>query len=178
MNFFHKNYIALLLISGTFLTNCTAFKSLPSGNINSRDISGKYLNSSIPDTLKKKDTTLWNLFQDNKEIMNIPIFVKFQVKSEKSIEVTFWNQDSLLAKRILKGKFKKDNCYYLRRKFSFVPILPILWWYSNEQKRIYKIADDLFIEQIGSTGGAAIIMAGGSNYDNLWKFANFKTLKE
>ena len=177
MNFFHKNCIGLIVISGTLLVNCTTFKSLPSGNIVSKDISGEYSNNSTNDTINKKDTTLWNLFDDKKEILNTPIFVKFQVKSKKSVEVTFWNQDTLFGKRNLKGKFKEDNCYYVRRKFSIVPILPILWWYSNEQKRIYKIGDNLFIEQIGSTGGAAIIMAGGSNYDNLWKFADFKTLK-
>lgn len=176
MNFIWKKYFWCLIFSIVFLTNCTTFKPLSTNNNISKNINGAYSNNSIADTSIEKGNTIWKLFYNNIEPPNEKLFVKFQTKNKNSLQVTFWNFDSLVGKKVLKGKLRTDDCFYTRRHFSIVPILPILWWYSNEQKRIYKNDAYLVIEQIGSRGGAAIIIAGGSSYENLWKFESLNSV--
>jgi hypothetical protein len=125
------------------------------------------------DSLKHKayrTETIWNMFDRKREIKTDSINVKIEIVNSKRIKFLFLKDDEIIGTKLLKGKFEKDECFYTRRRFYVVPILPVLWWYENSQERIYIVNNELVIEMTYSTGGAAIIMAGGSDYNKIWKF--------
>ena len=90
------------------------------------------------------------------------------------LQFSFYKDGENIGIKLLKGEFCSDECFYTRRVFYIVPILPILWWYEDSQKRIYRIDDELVIETIYSGGGAMIIMANGDTYNNIWRFKQIK----
>ena len=175
------------------LQSCTTYSVLPKNIRNHFDIEGVYSNTSKIDTLKNIGTriegvfylywevdslkhkayrtvTILNMFDRKREIKVDSINVKIEIVNSKRLKFSFFKNDEFISTKLLKGKFKKDECFYTRRRFYIVPILPVLWWYKNSQERIYRVDDDLIIETTYSTGGAAIIMASESDYNKIWKF--------
>jgi len=150
---------------------------LPKNISNHRSIEGIYSNISEIDTLKHKaycTETIWNMFGRKREIKADGINVKIEIVNSKRLKFLFLKDDEIIKTKLLKGKFKKDECFYTRRVFYIVPILPVLWWYENYQKRIYRIDNELIIETTYNGGGAVIIMAIGMDY-NIWKFKQIES---
>ena len=111
------------------------------------------------------------MVDQKRQIKADSIIVKIEIVSPKALKFSFFKNDENIGVRLLKGKFKDDECFYTRRLFYVVLILPpVLWWYEDGQKRIYRIDDELIIETTYSTGGCFLIMAGGHELNDIWKF--------
>ena len=181
--------------------SCTTYSVLPKNIRNHSDIEGVYSNVSEIDTMKNigqridgvfhlwwevdslkhkayRTVTIWNMFDRKREIKADSINVKIEIVNSKRLKFSFLKDDETIGTKLLKGKFEKDNCFYTRRRFYVVPILPVLWWYENSQERIYRVDKELVIETVYSTGGAAIIMAGGSDHNKIWKFKQMENSKK
>lgn len=90
------------------------------------------------------------------------------------LKAILMTRDSVFVEKTIKGKFKDDGCYYTRRQFYVIPLLPILWAFSNYQQRIYSLDGALGYEVTSNSGGAVIIMASGNKYNQSYKFKSFK----
>jgi hypothetical protein len=171
-----QSLTGLLLL--TILQGCTTYKVLPPNVCSVNTIEGVYFNTEF-DTINKREWkgTLWTSLDYKHAIQSDSIFVKINFIHEKSIKLTFFLNDSIIGTKVIKGKSKTDNCFYTRRIFYIIPILPVLWAFSNEQKRIYRINDELVVEYVRNSGGAFLIMAGGSNVNNLRRFKKIENKK-
>ena len=173
--------------------SCTTYSVLPKNIRTHSDIESVYSNVSEIDTLKNigqridgvfyrwweidslkhkayRTVTIWNMLDKKREIKADSINVKIEIVNSKRLKFLFLKNDEIIGTRLLKGKFMEDECFYTRRRFYVVPILPVLWWYENSQKRIYIVDNELVIETTYSSGGAVIIMASGSDYNKIWRF--------
>lgn len=108
------------------------------------------------------------------EVQTDSISVRLDIIDTKSIKVSFLDKNKLIKEKVIKGKTKEDKCFYTRRRFYIIPILPVLWFFSNEQKRIYRLDNTLVVEVTSNSGGAVIIMAGGNKSDDVWRFNYLK----
>ena len=84
------------------------------------------------------------------------------------------DSDSIIAEKTVKVKTGQDNCFYAKTKFYLIPILPILWFYANEQICFNPGKSSLIIEYSINRGAAVIIGAGGSVQNNSWEFEKRK----
>jgi len=99
------------------------------------------------------------------------ISVKVEIVNSKSIMFSFFKNDEIIGTKRLKGKFKKDECFYTRRTFYVVPLFPILFGYGNFQKRIYRTDEELIIEITGNHGGGSVLLfMSGDEYNRIWRF--------
>jgi len=173
--------------------SCTTYSVLPKNIRNHSDIEGVYSNVSEIDTMKNigqridsvfyrwwevdslkhkayRTKTIWSIVNRKHEIKVDTIIVKIEIVNTKSLMFSFSKDNDIIGTKLLKGKFKKDECFYTRRIFFIVPILPVLWCYVNSQKRIYRFDNELVIETTWNSGGAVIIMASGMNINEIWRF--------
>ncbi len=163
--------ICLVIVVLTLIFHgCSPFKDV-TGTISQRtEIFGIYSNDC--DSADKKYASKKQLWQtiDKKYIAEKHgLSVKItEAKNDKLFAQPF-EGDSVICERNIKGHFKDDQCYYKRRFFYVVPILPILWWFENNETRLYRIKNYLVSEEKNDTGGAVIIMAGG-NTTNINRF--------
>lgn len=187
-----RNGLFLCLIC-LVVQSCTTYSVLPKNIRNHSEIKGVYSNVSEIDTLKNtgqtidgvfylwweidslkhkayRTETIWHMSDRKREMKADSITVKIEIISSKRLKFSFLKNNEVIGTKLFKGKFKKDECFYTRRRFYVVPILPVLWWYENSQKRIYMKDNELIIETTYNTGGVAIIIAGGSNHNEIWKF--------
>ena len=188
-----RNGFFLCLIYLVLQSCSTTYRLLPENIRNRSDIEGVYSNESKIDTLKNigqtidgvfhlwweidslkhkafHTKTIWNMFDRKREIMLDDINVKIEIVNSKRLKFSFFENDKCIGVKLLKGKFKKDECFYTRRRLYIVPILPMLWWYENGQERIFRVDDDLIIETTYSFSVAVIIMASGNDENKIWKF--------
>lgn len=157
-----------------FLINqgCAPFSELPAVQA-SENIEGIYFNDNPADTTWKK-RSLWSLIDYKSEIEEDSLLVSFRKTDDEMLSAYLMVKDSILVEHKIKGKFKDDGCYYSRRQVFIIPILPILWGYSNYQKRIYSIEGALVFEVTSNSGGVAIFMAGGDKYNDIHEYKAFK----
>ncbi len=164
----------LLVLSLIFFVaqSCTTYSVLPKNISNHSSIEGVYSNMSETDSERTYSYTrsLWSVIDHKREIKADSISVKVEIINSKELKFSFFRDDEIVGIKWLKGKFKEDECFYTRRVFYVIPILPILWGYGNFQKRIYRVDNELIIEMVGNHGGVAIIMAGGDKYDDILSF--------
>lgn len=146
--------------------SCITYNVLPKNVSEKSNIVGIYLNNSN----NKDNTRIWQLLDYKHEIKEDSITAKIEIINKKTLCFTFLKENEILGKKLIKGKFNDDNCFYRRKIFYIIPILPILWGYSNEQTRIYLINDELVIEKTFNYGGAFIFMAGGDKGNRIYKF--------
>jgi hypothetical protein len=179
------------------IQSCTTFSVLPKNVSNRSDIEGVYSNISKCDTLKflleegwwenmnilKVDyylkhpyetrTTIWGKLDTKHEIKTDSIIVKTEIVNSKRIKFSFIRNDEIIGTKLLKGKFKKNECFYTRRIFYIVPVHPIMLGWTNFQERIYRIDNELIIETVENEGGLVfyILPTAGNNRENdIWKF--------
>jgi len=196
-----RNVFFLCLIVLVF-QSCLQYKMYISPNdINSQyDVEGVYSNVMVIDTLKNRGQridgvfyfwwevdslkhkayrteTLWRLI-DRREIKEDSIRVKVEIVNPKSLKFSFLRNDEIIGTKLLKGKFKKDKCFYTRRVFYIVPLFPIIWWYESSQKRIYRIDDELIIEAACDGAGGFLIFMEGSGDNGIWRFKRLNDLKK
>jgi hypothetical protein len=144
------------------LTNCTAFSKLPVKTNELLSIGGLYSNDSDSSNHWEKEN-LWTFIDSKYYSQEKGLLVKIEIVSENRLNAKLLRQNEIIVEKSFKGKTKKDNCFYSRRIFYFVPILPVLWFFKDEQKRIYLVDNTLIFEKVFYSGGAFIIMAGGDN---------------
>ena len=164
-----KNGIFLCLIL-LLVQSCTTYSVLPKNINNHSCIEGVYSNMSGTDTIKSRGRTLWSVVDWKHEIKIDNISVKIEIVNPKKLRIIFIENYKNIGEKLLKGKFKEDECFYTRRQFIIIPILPIIWGYSNTQKRIYQIDNELIIETTDNHGGVFIFMASGDKYNEIWTF--------
>jgi hypothetical protein len=143
---------------------------LPKNISNYSYIEGIYSNISI----NKREIRLWQLVDHRHEIKSDSINVKVEIVNPKTLKFTFLRSNEKIGEKLVKGGFQAEKCFYTRRRFYVIPILPVLWMFSNEQERIYHVDDELIIETTSNSGGAVIIMAGGNKYNDIWRFKRLK----
>lgn len=166
----HKRiaFKTLMVLIMVISYSCATFSELPSIR-NSRNIEGIYFNDNPADS-SWNSRTLWSLIDYKSEVKGDSLLVKLSFTEDNMLIACLMINDKLLVEKKVKGKLKDDGCYYSRRQFFIIPILPILWGYSNYQKRIYSLEDAIGIEITSNSGGVAIIMAGGNKYNDSYKF--------
>jgi len=156
-----KFLFLVLAVLTLLFQSCTPFKVV-SNTINQRtEISGVYSNDC--DSTNNKHASKKQLWQsiDEKYIEVKPgLVVKVQETKKNKLFAQLIECDSVIREKIITGYFKDDQCYYKRRFFYVVPILPVLWWFETRQTRLYRNQDYLVLEEKYDTGGAIIIMAG------------------
>ena len=153
--------------------SCAPFSSLPKTMKESRNIKGIYLNDCRTDSAQRS-RTLWSLVDYKSEVKRDGLTVKFEIIEDEMLKAYLMTRDSVLVEKIIKGKFNEDGCFYSRRQFYIIPILPILFLYSNYQKRIYSIEGSLVFEVTYNQGGAVIIMAGGDKFNYIYEFEKLR----
>lgn len=169
------NKVGIFLFGLTILTQgCTTYKVLLSNISLTSNLEGVYSNISYFDSINKRKTTLWRILDQKNEVQTDSISVRLDIIDTKSIKVSFLDKNKLIKEKVIKGKTKEDKCFYTRRRFYIIPILPVLWFFSNEQKRIYRLDNTLVVEVTSNSGGAVIIMAGGNKSDDVWRFNYLK----
>ncbi len=146
-----------------FFQSCSPFKEVTKTINPKTEIIGLYSNDC--DSIDNKYSAKKQLWQtvDKKFIAKkVGLEVKIHLTKNTKLFVQLIDNDSVISEKIIKGHYKDDECYYKRRFFYVVPILPILWWFENRQTRIYLNQDYLVLEEKYDTGGAVILMAGGN----------------
>ena len=155
--------------------SCAPFSKLPNILIESKNIEGIYFNECKADT-SLRGRTLWSLIDYKSEVKSDSLFVKIDINQDEMLCAYLIKQDCVLVEKVIKGKFEDDGCFYSRRQFYIIPILPILFVYDNYQKRIYLNDGNLIFEVTSNQGGAFIIMASGDKYNHIYRF-NKKSLE-
>jgi len=117
---------------------------------------------------------LWNIFDNHKGLTNdqrenCRVEIEF-LKSSKA-EVHLTNQDSIIDRRKIRGKFKKGY-FYKRPLFVVVPLFPIAFGYNTMRYRIgIDDKQNLIIEKSWNTWAFALV-AGSDTKAQI--FAEFK----
>lgn len=142
--------------------SCTTFEPLPTSNKEATEIIGIFSNDN--DSVKPYEypQCLWHTFDRRYDGNTYGLSVKLELTSGNRIRATLLQNDQALSCKTIKGQLVSKNCYYKRRRFYVVPILPILWWYNNEQARLNTIDEYLMVTSVYNQGGAFIIWAGGT----------------
>jgi hypothetical protein len=152
---------ALLLTGTTFLMmvllhSCAAIKyTLPPDPVSLKDtvtaLNGDYKNL-LPDSSKyAKYETLWsiltNRIRKNPDTTHYPLsFVRLSVKNKRRVEATLYVDSVAFSKTTLKGKVKKGGYFSVRRKVLCIPLIPVLYFYSEYKILIGKdSSNQLFI---------------------------------
>jgi hypothetical protein len=79
-----------------------------------------------------------------------------------------------IAENYIEIERKGDGCFYTKRNVHLIPILPILYFYSNNQNRLIIGENSLIIERSGIGEAAVIIMAGGNEVNDSWEYEKKK----
>ncbi len=160
--------VIILLLATAFNQSCAPFSTLCKTVDESSKIEGLYYNDCHTDTIYPR--RLWALIDYKHEVKEDSLLVKMEIISDIMLKAQLIRKDDILVEKIFKGEFKEDNCFYTRRRFWILPILPIIWAFSNEQERFYRIEDDLILERTSNSGGVMIFMAGGNSYNDVWEY--------
>lgn len=159
-------YSAIILVSVTFIQCKSYFYCLPNNIIDSKNVSGIYENGPILSPFGNQD--LWHCIDRRSKIKNDNHFVYLHF--EKNIlYARLIKENELVDQKKIKGALT-DSCFLAKKKHLFIPILPILWFYNNQQIRISARDSSLIIDEFTENGGAAIIMAGGDDWNKSYEY--------
>lgn len=171
-------WIRMVILTLFFFQSCSPFTKIPKSAKEYSEIKGIYSNdcdSVICDgDARTTKVKLWDLIDKNYKNTENSLLVKFELIQDKKLKVQLIRDTIILEEKIIKGNFNKDNCYYTQRKVSLIPILPILWFYSSRQDRIYYQDNVLVYEYAHDDSGVAIIMASGANVNYKWLYRRIK----
>lgn len=159
-------YSSIILISLTFIQCKSYFYCLPNNIIDSKNVSGMYENAPILSPFGNQD--LWHCIDRRSKIENDSHLVYLHI--EKNILLArLIKGNEIVDQKKIKGTLS-DSCFLAKKKYLFVPILPILWFYDNQQIRISARDSSLIIDEFIENGGAAIIMAGGNDWNRSYEY--------
>jgi hypothetical protein len=130
------------------------------------NITGVYDNESILSPFGNQD--LWHCIKRRSKIENDNHLVYLHFEN-KSIKAQLIKDNIIVDKKKLKGTLT-DSCFYVKKKYLIVPILPILWFYDNQQIRISARDSSLVVDEFTENGGVAIIMAGGNDWNITYEY--------
>jgi len=156
------------------IQSCAPFGTLPQKTDRENKIMGVYSNDCDSTSNRYLKQRLWEKIDLKNSIDKDSLLVRFEITEDMKLKAQLLNDKELLQEKIIKGKFKEDGCFYTRRQFYIIPILPILFAYSNKQKRIYLIDNSLVFEMTYNSGGAVIIMASGNSDSNKWFYTKYR----
>lgn len=162
--------VAIYLVIILFISSCKSlsYSPLPYDYKTSKSIEGIYYNDPCKNPFG--DSKLWDFIHYKSSLEKDSLCVSLKLIDEKRLYAKLLNGDSVVAEKEMKIELKEDGCYYTKRKSYIVPILPILWFYSNSQKRFIVGKKSVIVERTSSDGGAFIIMAGGSENNDSWEY--------
>ena len=164
-----KLYSTLLIITVIlFVSSCTTYSPLPYNYKTSNSIDGIYLNDPCINPFG--EYKLWDFIHNKSSLDKDSLRVSLKIIGETELQAKLFDGDKIVAEKILKVKIKEDSCYYTKRKFYIIPILPILFAYSNSQKRFVIGEKSLLLERTVNSGGAVIIMANGEKFNDSWEY--------
>ena len=165
---YFKNGLYLFLTC-LVLQSCTAYSVLPKNMSNRSAIEGIYSNKSEAGDMQR---SFWGLVENNykREIKKDRISVKVEIVNPKLLKFSFLENNVIIGTKQLKGKFQEDECFYTRRSFIVIPLIPIVFGWANFQERIYRVEEALIIEITGNHGGVAFFFASGDKYNDIWRF--------
>jgi hypothetical protein len=103
-------------------------------------------------------------------IPEVGLRVKIKILNKNRLRAQLVRGNNIISEKIIKGSIKEDKCFYTRRIFYFIPVLPILFLYNNSQTRYYFDEGFIVIEDTGNRAGALIIFAGGNKYNDKSQF--------
>ncbi len=150
------------------LTGCVTFSPLPDDfNIN-ETIDGIYSNDPCINPFG--DYKLWDFINFKSSLQKDGLFVRLTMLKDNRLQVRLLDDDQIIAEEMIKIKRKEDNCFYTRKVFYVIPILPVLWFFSNVQARFIVGEKTIILEETSNKGGAVIFMAGGSKHNASWEF--------
>ena len=153
--------LGVVLLSLSLVQCKSIFYTLPNDIADSKSISGIYENESVLSPFGNKD--LWRCIMRRSNIKNDSHIVYLHFE-KKSLHAQLRKGDTIIARKKIKGTLT-DSCFLARKKYFIVPILPLLWFYNNQQVRISARDGCLLIDEHVENGGAFFIMAGG-DYEN------------
>jgi hypothetical protein len=167
----------IILISVFFLFGCSINKSLPFSTLPqeftiTNKIDGIYCNNPIVNPFG--NIKLWDFLNPKSNVEGENLYVSLNLKENNILHAKLLNDTLVISEKFINIVKKEDNCYYTKRDFYIVPILPILWWYSNSQKRLIFGENSLIVERSYSGGGVFLIMAGGDDINDSWEYEKKK----
>lgn len=160
--------VAIYLVFIIFTTSCISYSPLPYDYKTSKSIEGIYNND--PCTNPFGDSKLWDFIHYKSSLEKDSLCVSLKLIGKNRLYAKLLDGDSVIAEEEIKIELKEDSCYYTKRKSYIVPILPILWFYSDSQERFIVGKSSLILERTSSDGGAMIFMAGGNDLNNSWEY--------
>ena len=156
----------ILLISLIFIQCKSTFYCLPNNIVDSENLSGVYENESILSPFGNQD--LWHCIKRRSKIENDSHLVYLHLE-KNAIQAQLVKDNVIVDEKKLKGTLS-DSCFLAKKKYLIVPILPILWFYDNQQIRISARDSSLIVDEFTENGGAAIIMAGGDDWNKTYEY--------
>ena len=167
--FYLKWFVVFLILASPFIQSCAPFKTLQKSPESTSSILGTYSND-CDSTDSWQEQKLWQLINPKNPIEKDSLFVRLEITDKNQLKASLIDDSLTIDEKIIKGKFKEDNCYYTKRVFYVVPVLPILWFYENHQDRMFTIGTSLVFETTYNSAAAFIIMASGNNGDYQWRY--------
>jgi len=174
MNRFSKIIMqfSLILLFGCSINRTLPFSTLPQEFTITNEIDGIYCNDPIVNPFG--NLKLWDFLNPKCNFEGENLYVSLKLKENDILHVKLLNDTLIVSEKLINLEKKEDNCYYTKRNFYIVPILPILWWYSNTQKRLIFGENSLIVERSYSGGGVFLIMAGGNDINDSWEYEKKK----
>lgn len=168
--FYLKWVVVMLVVASPFIQSCAPFKTLQKKPESISSVIGTYKND-CDSTDSWREKKLWQLIDPKYSTEKDSLLVRFEITNRNKLKAFLIDDSVTIAEKIIKGKFKEDNCYYTKRVFYVVPVLPVFFLYENNQDRILTSGNYLVYETTFNSAGAFIIMAGGNkgNYQWLYK---------
>ena len=164
-----KLFPTLLIVTMMlFISSCTSYSSLPYGYKTQNSIDGFYHNDPCINPFG--NYKLWDLVHKKSSLDKDSLMVGFKRLGDNKMQAKLYDGEKVVAEKVMKIKIKEDSCYYKKRKFYIIPILPILFGFSNSQNRFVVGEESLLVERTMNSGGVVIFMASGSKTNDSWEY--------
>ncbi len=160
--------ILLLIISSCSLYKPLPFSSLPDGFNITNNINGLYHNDPCLNPFG--NYKLWDFIYPKNSVKKEKLYVSLTLNENNILHAKLLDDTTTIAEKYIKIQRKEDSCYYTKRNFYIIPILPVIWWYSDDQKRFIFGENSLILERSNSSGGMFLIMAGGNDLNDSWEY--------
>lgn len=162
----NSTILTILIISLIFIQCKSTFYCLPNNIVDSKNISGVYENESILSPFGNQD--LWHCIDRRSKIKNDSHVIYLHL-GKQTLQAILVKENEIVDQKKIKGTLT-DSCFLAEKKYLIVPILPILWFYDNQQIRISVRDSSLIVDEYTENGGAAIFMAGGNDWTKTYEF--------
>lgn len=174
-----RTYTIFLLILTIYLQSCTVIKDVQHEKIiglnkaNYTKLNGVYSNSYADTTIisyhnnsgvKYRPKTLWSHtygFNNGSENGSPGTqTVKLEFKTPRQIQLFLYEKDSLIRKRVIRGRIK-DGFFYRKPHIILIPLIPIgVFFYDTYRYRIGMINNGLVIDYNWNYWGFAWLAGG------------------